>query len=100
VAAIQEQEVDIVALSALLPSTMPNMKVIIEALNEAGLRERVKVIIGGGPCYGRVCSADRCGRLFSRCQLGCVFGEIIAFCSICVMATVLRSNSQKVRIEK
>jgi 5-methyltetrahydrofolate--homocysteine methyltransferase len=61
VAAIQEQDVDIVALSALLTTTMPNMKVTIQALNEAGLRERVKVIIGGAPVtegYAQQIGAD------------------------------------------
>jgi 5-methyltetrahydrofolate--homocysteine methyltransferase len=61
VAAIQEQDVDIVALSALLTTTMPNMKGTIEAINEAGLRERVKVIIGGAPVtegYAQQIGAD------------------------------------------
>ncbi len=61
VSAVQEGEVDIVALSALLTTTMPNMKVTIEALNEAGLRERVKVIIGGAPVtdsYAQQIGAD------------------------------------------
>jgi 5-methyltetrahydrofolate--homocysteine methyltransferase len=61
VEAIQEQDVDIVALSALLTTTMPNMKVTIQALNEAGLRERVKVIIGGAPVtegYAQQIGAD------------------------------------------
>jgi 5-methyltetrahydrofolate--homocysteine methyltransferase len=61
VAAVQEGEVDIVALSALLTTTMPNMKTTIEALREAGLRERVKVIIGGAPVtegYAQQIGAD------------------------------------------
>jgi 5-methyltetrahydrofolate--homocysteine methyltransferase len=61
VAAVQEGEVDIVALSALLTTTMPNMKITIEALREAGLRERVKVIIGGAPVtdsYAQQIGAD------------------------------------------
>jgi 5-methyltetrahydrofolate--homocysteine methyltransferase len=61
VSAVQEEEVDIVALSALLTTTMPNMKVTIEALKEAGLRERVKVIIGGAPVtdgYAQQIGAD------------------------------------------
>jgi 5-methyltetrahydrofolate--homocysteine methyltransferase len=41
--------VDIVALSALLTTTMPNMKVTIDALKAAGVREKVKVMIGGAP---------------------------------------------------
>ena len=45
----QEKKADIVALSALLTVTMPSMKTTIEALRAAGLRERVKVLIGGAP---------------------------------------------------
>jgi 5-methyltetrahydrofolate--homocysteine methyltransferase len=58
---LQEQEADIVALSALLTTTMPNMKATIEALHKAGLRERVKVIIGGAPVtegYAQQIGAD------------------------------------------
>lgn len=40
---------DIVAFSALLTTTMPNMKATIEAIKAAGLRDKVKVIIGGAP---------------------------------------------------
>jgi 5-methyltetrahydrofolate--homocysteine methyltransferase len=61
VAAVQEGEVDIVALSALLTTTMPNMKVTIEALKEAGVRQHVKVIIGGAPVtdsYAQQIGAD------------------------------------------
>jgi len=36
-------------MSALLTTTMPNMKNTIDALKEAGLRDRVKVMIGGAP---------------------------------------------------
>jgi len=47
VAAVQSNRIDIVALSALLTTTMPAMKDVIETLKEAGLRDKVKVIIGG-----------------------------------------------------
>lgn len=47
--AIQTDAVDIVALSALLTTTMPNMLVTIEAIKQAGLRDKVKIIIGGAP---------------------------------------------------
>lgn len=40
---------NIVALSALLTTTMPAMKATIDAINEAGLREMTKVIVGGAP---------------------------------------------------
>jgi len=49
VGAVREHEPDIVGMSALLTTTMPAMKATIEALSEAGLRERVKVLIGGAP---------------------------------------------------
>jgi len=47
--AIIEHEPDILALSALLTTTMPAMKDIIELLEEEDLRDKVKVIIGGAP---------------------------------------------------
>ncbi len=40
---------DILGLSALLTTTMPEMKKVIEALEEKGLRNNLKVIIGGAP---------------------------------------------------
>ena len=42
-------DVDVIALSALLTTTMMSMKSVIEALNAAGAREKFKVIIGGAP---------------------------------------------------
>jgi 5-methyltetrahydrofolate--homocysteine methyltransferase len=49
IAAVNEKGAHIVALSALLTTTMPAMKTIIEALKQAGVREKVKVLIGGAP---------------------------------------------------
>ena len=49
VEAVQENHVQIVALSALLTTTMTMMKGTIEALVEAGVRDQVKVIVGGAP---------------------------------------------------
>jgi 5-methyltetrahydrofolate--homocysteine methyltransferase len=57
----QELEVDIVAMSALLSTTMVAMRETIEALKEAGIRDRVKVMIGGAPVteqYARQIGAD------------------------------------------
>jgi 5-methyltetrahydrofolate--homocysteine methyltransferase len=48
-------------LSALLTVTMPAMKTTIDALNNAGLRPRVKVLVGGAPVtvqYAREIGAD------------------------------------------
>jgi trimethylamine corrinoid protein len=44
-----EVEADIVGLSALLTTTMLNQGKVIESFQEAGLREKVKVIVGGAP---------------------------------------------------
>jgi 5-methyltetrahydrofolate--homocysteine methyltransferase len=44
-----EHDADIIAMSALLTTTMPRMKTTIEALREAGLSESVMVIAGGAP---------------------------------------------------
>lgn len=45
----KEKDANIIALSALLTTTMTNMKSVIEALNAASLRHLVKVMIGGAP---------------------------------------------------
>jgi 5-methyltetrahydrofolate--homocysteine methyltransferase len=61
VRAVVEKNAQIVALSALLTTTMTNMPVVIGALSQANLRERVKVIIGGAPVterYARQIGAD------------------------------------------
>jgi 5-methyltetrahydrofolate--homocysteine methyltransferase len=59
--AVVSKGVDVIAMSALLTTTMPNMKVTVEALKEAGLRDKVKVIIGGAPitdAYAKEIGAD------------------------------------------
>ena len=45
----KEVNADIIALSSLLTTTMPYMREVIEDLQASGLRERFKVIVGGGP---------------------------------------------------
>lgn len=47
--AVQHRGAKIVALSALLTVTMPSMRKTIDALKQAGVREQVKVIVGGAP---------------------------------------------------
>jgi len=49
VAAVAEKRPDIIALSALLTTTMIEMKHTISALEEAGLRNSIKIIVGGAP---------------------------------------------------
>ncbi len=46
---IQEKKPQIVAMSALLTTTMPAMRTTIEAIKKAGIRDSVKIIIGGAP---------------------------------------------------
>ena len=47
--AVREHKPDLVGISALLTTTMAQMKVTIEALEEAGLRDSVKIMVGGAP---------------------------------------------------
>jgi 5-methyltetrahydrofolate--homocysteine methyltransferase len=59
--AVKIDKVDALALSALLTTTMPNMVSTIAALEQAGLRKLVKVMIGGAPIteeYARQIGAD------------------------------------------
>jgi 5-methyltetrahydrofolate--homocysteine methyltransferase len=61
VEAVQTSGAHIVAMSALLTTTMPNMKTTIDALEAAGVRNKVKVIIGGAPitdAYAKQIGAD------------------------------------------
>jgi corrinoid protein of di/trimethylamine methyltransferase len=57
--AATENGAQIIAMSALLTTTMPGMKTTIEALRQAGIRERVKVMVGGAPVTQRY--ADEIG---------------------------------------
>jgi 5-methyltetrahydrofolate--homocysteine methyltransferase len=49
VEAIKEHHPDVLGMSALLTTTMPAMKDTIELIMEEGLREKVKIIVGGAP---------------------------------------------------
>jgi len=60
---ILERKPNVVALSALLTTTMPFMKSTIEELKKAGVREQVKVMVGGAPVTQQYAEADRSRRL-------------------------------------
>jgi 5-methyltetrahydrofolate--homocysteine methyltransferase len=65
VEAVKDKDAQVIGMSALLTTTMPGMQRTIEALNEEGLRDRVKVIIGGAPVtqrYADEIGADGYGR--------------------------------------
>ena len=49
VAAVRDHKANLMALSALLTTTMPKMEATIKAVQEAGIRDQVKVMIGGAP---------------------------------------------------
>ena len=49
VAAVKEHNADILGMSGLLTTTIPKMPETIQALKDAGLRDKVKVIVGGAP---------------------------------------------------
>ena len=64
VEAVREEKPDFLGLSALLTSTMVNMEDTIKALKENGLRDKVKIIIGGAPVseeYAESIGADGYG---------------------------------------
>ncbi len=59
--ALEEHEPDILGMSALLTTTMPYMKVVIDALVDKGLREKYIVMVGGAPLneeFGEAVGAD------------------------------------------
>ena len=54
-------DVDIVGLSALLTTTMPAMEETIKAIEDSGLREKIKIMVGGAPVtadYAKQIGAD------------------------------------------
>ena len=63
-------------MSALLTTTMPSMSGTIKALQEAGVREQVKVMIGGAPVTDGFARPDRRGRLLPGRQLGRAAGQV------------------------
>jgi len=65
VEAVREYRPDIVGMSALLTTTMLEMRNVIDALRAAGLRDKVKIIVGGAPVteeYAREIGADAYAR--------------------------------------
>ena len=60
-AAIEEHQPDILGLSALLTTTMPYMKVVVDTLGEKGIRDDLIVLVGGAPLneeFGKAVGAD------------------------------------------
>jgi 5-methyltetrahydrofolate--homocysteine methyltransferase len=58
---VQNESVDVIALSALLTTTMPSMKETVKVLIDVGVRDQIKVIVGGAPVtdeYAQQIGAD------------------------------------------
>jgi corrinoid protein of di/trimethylamine methyltransferase len=78
--AVKEKRANIVAMSALLTTTMSSMKTTIDAMKEAGVRDQVKVIVGGAPItekYAMEIGADG----FSESAAGVVAAVRKAVCA-------------------
>jgi len=59
--AIKEHQPDLVGMSALLTTTMPYMKVVVDRLKEEGIRNELIVLVGGAPlneAFARTVGAD------------------------------------------
>lgn len=54
--AVREHQPQILALSALLTTTMNEMKTVIDAMEEAGLRKQLKIMVGGAPISQGFCT--------------------------------------------
>ena len=65
-AAIEEHQPDIVGMSALLTTTMPYMKVVIDTLKEKGIRNDYIVLVGGAPVNESFAEVGRRRRLLPR----------------------------------
>ena len=68
--AVREHNPDIVALSAMLTTTMTNMDETMDALRETGMIDKVKVMIGGAPLSGAY--AENIGAYYSEDAVTCV----------------------------
>jgi 5-methyltetrahydrofolate--homocysteine methyltransferase len=59
--ALEKEQPDILGMSALLTTTMPYMKVVIDTLIESGIRDEYIVLVGGAPLneeFGKAIGAD------------------------------------------
>jgi methylmalonyl-CoA mutase cobalamin-binding domain/chain len=73
IAALEEHKPDILGMSALLTTTMPYMKVVIQALKDRGIRDDYTVLVGGAPLneeFGLAVGAD------AYCRDGAVAAEM------------------------
>jgi 5-methyltetrahydrofolate--homocysteine methyltransferase len=61
IAALEEHKPEILGMSALLTTTMPYMKVVIDTMKEQGIRDKYIILVGGAPLnqeFGEAIGAD------------------------------------------
>lgn len=61
ITAIEEHQPEILGMSALLTTTMPYMKVVVDTLKERGMRDKLIILVGGAPLneeFGKAVGAD------------------------------------------
>ena len=66
--ALEEHKPDILGMSALLTTTMPYMKVVIDTMKEKGIRDDYVVLVGGAPLNEEFAQGGRRRRLLPRCR--------------------------------
>ena len=57
IAALEEHQPDILGMSALLTTTMPYMKVVVDTMKERGIRDKYIILVGGAPLNEEFCEA-------------------------------------------
>ena len=66
---VKEVETGIVCMSTLMTTTMANMDRVIEELSREGLRDKVKVMVGGGPLSQSYAEKNRGRCIYEQCRL-------------------------------
>ena len=77
VEAVRKHKPEIVGLSCLLTTSFDNMKATIEALEEAGLRDKIKILIGGGPVDQSTCDYVGADTLSRDVQAGLEIAKLM-----------------------
>ena len=70
-----ELKPEVLGLSALLTTTMPEMQRVIATFQDRGLRDRVKIMVGGAPVDAKLAGQNRRRRLRQGCRRSGAIGE-------------------------
>ena len=94
---VEEKKPHILGLSALLTTTMPEMREVIRALEQSGCRNKLKIIVGGAPVNAKICTRYRRRWICSKCG-GCSdfgkesYGRLTRLCKRYTAAEVTKSQ--------